>query len=270
MLKSVNGGRLLHLKIFFLMNIESIKDISDLIGDTLSVFVTLGSIPLTSMQIKGLHARLDNLDLNPICEILSASTMTDKISNLNTVIHFLGSYLLEDPNDLLPEGYNFNVRVDRMELNNKGRSDIIGLWKEFEGKILSIRNKVIDISVCLGLNDNLVISGSQQQQENSESLPLPDLLNTDKAKALLNKAIIAGLCDDTYKWLNSKALLAYFVDKASESLGLCKGEYDGKPKTSWKPFEVLFGVKGLSGAKRDYQKTGTLPYGYNDVDKLFE
>ena len=164
------------------MNIESIKDISDLIGDTLSVFVTLGSIPLTSMQIKGLHARLDNLDLNPICEILSASTMTDKISNLNTVIHFLGSYLLEDPNDLLPEGYNFNVRVDRMELNNKGRSDIIGLWKEFEGKILSIRNKVIDISVCLGLNDNLVISGSQQQQENSESLPLPDLLNTDKAK----------------------------------------------------------------------------------------
>lgn len=129
---------------------------------------------------------------------------------------------------------------------------------------------MIDISVCLGLNDNLVISGSQQQQENSESLPLPDLLNTDKAKALLNKAIIAGLCDDTYKWLNSKALLAYFVDKASESLGLCKGEYDGKPKTSWKPFEVLFGVKGLSGAKRDYQKTGTLPYGYNDVDKLFE
>lgn len=109
-----------------------------------------------------------------------------------------------------------------------------------------------------------------KEQNKPEQRRLPEELNTDEAKAILNKTITAKLCDDTYKWFKSKALLAYFSDKASEYLGLCKGEYDGKPKTSWKPFETLFGVSGLSGAKRDYQKTGTLPDGYSDVDKLFE
>lgn len=99
---------------------------------------------------------------------------------------------------------------------------------------------------------------------------LPKELDTDKAKKLLKKVIATKLCNDTYKWLKSKSLLAYFADRASEYLGLCKGEYDGKPKTSWKPFETLFSISGLSGAKRDYQRTGTLPDGYSDVDKLFE
>ena len=99
---------------------------------------------------------------------------------------------------------------------------------------------------------------------------LPEALNTDGAKLILQKAINAGLCDTNYRWKKSKALLAYFADLASEYLKLGKGEYDGKAKTSWKPFESLFGISGLSGAKRDYQKTGTLPEGYKDVDNLFE
>lgn len=97
----------------------------------------------------------------------------------------------------------------------------------------------------------------------------PNELNSDKAKNILQKAMEAGLCDDAYKWIKSKALLAYFADKASEYLGLGKGEYDGNPKTSWKPFETLFDISGLSGAKRDYQKTGTLPIGHSEVDNLF-
>lgn len=100
--------------------------------------------------------------------------------------------------------------------------------------------------------------------------PLPKELDTNEYKALLQKTITAGLCDNDYKWNGTKSLLAYFADRASEYLGLCKGEYDGKPKTSWKPFETLFGISGLSGAKRDYQKTGTLPDGYKAVNKLFE
>lgn len=51
---------------------------------------------------------------------------------------------------------------------------------------------------------------------------LPKALDTDEAKNLLEKAITAGLCDDTYKWNKSKALLAYFGEMASEYLGLCK------------------------------------------------
>ena len=99
---------------------------------------------------------------------------------------------------------------------------------------------------------------------------LPDELNSDKAKNMLQEAINMGLCDDNYKWEKTKALLAYFGDMASEHLGLGKGEYDGNAKTSWKPFERLFGVSGLSGAKRDYKKTGTLPEGYKVVNSLFE
>ena len=95
-------------------------------------------------------------------------------------------------------------------------------------------------------------------------------MNSDKAKSIISSAIKKGLCDNNYKWLKSKALLAYFADRTSEYLKLGKGEYDGKTKTSWKPFETLFDISGLSGAKRDYQKTGTLPDGYKEVDKLFE
>ena len=98
---------------------------------------------------------------------------------------------------------------------------------------------------------------------------IPCELDNEKAKTLFQKAINIGLCNNNYIWLKSKALLAYFADKTSEYLGLGKGEYDGKSKTSWKPFESLFGIDRLAGAKRDWEKTGTLPQGYKDVDKLF-
>lgn len=112
---------------------------------------------------------------------------------------------------------------------------------------------------------------SDTGRSNEQSgIALPNELNTDEAKLILQKAINAGLCDANYQWKKTKALLAYFADRVSECLKLGKGEYDGKIKTSWKPFESLFCISGLSGAKRDYQKTGTLPEGYKDVDILFE
>lgn len=120
---------------------------------------------------------------------------------------------------------------------------------------------------------NFIIDGKQGTKEISketDKISLPSELDTEQAKALLQSAIQNRLCDSNYKWLKTKSLLAYFADKASEYLNLSKGEYDHKTKTSWKPFETLFNIKGLSGAKNDYQKTGTLPNGYKNVDKLFE
>lgn len=110
----------------------------------------------------------------------------------------------------------------------------------------------------------------KKEKRYNKQATIPKELNTEKAKALIQKAIQKGLCDNNYKWLKSKALLAYFADRASEHLNLGKGKYGDKIKTSWKPFETLFNAKGLSGAKNDYQKTGTLPDGYEIVDKLFE
>ncbi len=100
--------------------------------------------------------------------------------------------------------------------------------------------------------------------------PLPEILNTDKGRELLQRTINGGFCDEAFKWLKSKSLLAYYADKANDYLEIRKGEYDGREKTSWKPFETLFNVKGLAGARNDYQKTGTLPDGSTDIDRLFD
>ena len=107
-------------------------------------------------------------------------------------------------------------------------------------------------------------------QNGAQQKGVPAEFNTPEAIDLLQKVINDGFCDNNYNWTKSKSLLAYFVDRASEYLGLGKGEYDGKLKTSWKPFEILFGIDGLSGAKKDYQRTGTLPDGHSDIDLLFE
>ena len=129
------------------------------------------------------------------------------------------------------------------------------------------------VEIPYELMDYVQISGEEQEKPpktgNDGSAALPEELNTEEAITLLQKAVKIGLCDDSYKWLKSKALLAYFADKASEYLGLGKGEYDGRKKVSWKPFETLFVLEKLSLAKQDYQKTGTLPSGYMDVDRLF-
>lgn len=101
---------------------------------------------------------------------------------------------------------------------------------------------------------------------------LPAELNTDKGRALLEKAIKAGLCDEEYNWKKSKALLAYFASKASEFLELgkgLKGNSDDRVRTSWKPFETLFKQNGLSGSDADYKKTGALPEWHEIVDGLF-
>lgn len=113
----------------------------------------------------------------------------------------------------------------------------------------------------------------EQGGGDNTAVEIPDELNTDKAKELFQKAIDAGLISVTengYQWKKTKALLAYFADLANEHLKLGKGEYGGKAKISWKPFESLFGVSGLAGARLDYQKDGRYPDGYDQVDSLFK
>lgn len=96
--------------------------------------------------------------------------------------------------------------------------------------------------------------------------------DTQKAKNLFKRAVEAGLCkvsDGKYKWSGSKALLAYFAEKASLYLELGKGEYNGNPKTSWKPFEKFFSVEGLSNNRNDNRAKSNEPKEYKKVDDLF-
>jgi len=101
------------------------------------------------------------------------------------------------------------------------------------------KTSVIAIETNFKLSDNL-LSKLQEQKfiENAMARPL--------------------------KWLKSKSLLAYFVEVANDELNLKNGE-----KRRIKPFETLFKMSGLTSAINDYKKTGTLPVGYKDIDKLF-
>ena len=65
------------------------------------------------------------------------------------------------------------------------------------------------------------------------------------------------------------AFPAYFVDKACEYLEISIGQYDGREKVKWKPFEKLFGIDNLAQAKKDYQREGQIPKGSEIVDRIF-
>ena len=129
---------------------------------------------------------------------------------------------------------------------------------------------------------NIIWGEEEPQQEQLTLKPqqglegIPIELDTDKGRDLLKRTIEHGFCNESYKWLKTKALLAYYGDKASEYLRIGKGLYDGREKTNWKPFEALFrdkdggGISNLSQSRNDYRKTGELPIGHADIDNLFE
>lgn len=73
--------------------------------------------------------------------------------------------------------------------------------------------------------------------------------------------------NNNYQWTGSKALLAYFVDVASDILKL----RPNNNRIPWKPFEQLFNITGLSSSRNEYKnKTGSLPDGYEKINSLFK
>lgn len=125
----------------------------------------------------------------------------------------------------------------------------------------------------------------KQTQGNNQSLNpkpqpegagLPDVLNTDEAKELLDRLCKAGFAikeDGGYKWIGTKVLCAYFADRASHSLRLSNTmDKEGNITTSWKPFEALFGIDGLKVAKQNWMRLNTKfePTGFEAIAKLFE
>ena len=103
----------------------------------------------------------------------------------------------------------------------------------------------------------------------------PKELESCKAKKMLNKAIKKGFIvrdGERYKWNSTKALCAYFSCEASEYLQLDvkdKTDNEGDRATSWKPFEMLFGMKNLANCKRDWNRTA-LPKKHDEVSAFFK
>jgi hypothetical protein len=106
-----------------------------------------------------------------------------------------------------------------------------------------------------------------------EKQDLPPELDTPKARLLLDKAIKAGFINEIpngYKWNYSKALCAYFADKATIYLNISKAVTDTGKVAAWKPFETVFKLNGLKTCKADWRKGKDFPKGYKDVDTLFD
>jgi hypothetical protein len=161
--------------------------------------------------------------------------------------------------------------------------DLLRLQREC-GVYLKEYRIITDVDLYIGSRelaqryiDALPKDNAQEQPKTAPegAVILPDVLNTDEAKKVFQKAIQAGLMSKEgtrYKWNDTKQLLAYFAEKMSDKFGMEKRlNNKGEKMTSWKPFENMFGIKGLKDAKQDWLKTNTkfTPTGYEKVDALF-
>jgi hypothetical protein len=97
-------------------------------------------------------------------------------------------------------------------------------------------------------------------KDQSEQITIPDHILT----ALQQKGFIEATAYPL-KWLESKSLLAYFVEVTNDKLNLKHGL-----KRQIRPFETMFNKKGLTGRINDYKKTGQLPIGYKIIDEIFD
>lgn len=109
------------------------------------------------------------------------------------------------------------------------------------------------------------------------SIREPYAFFTEEGQELVRKAISKGYMKETsngYKWLLSKALLAYFSgrlisgDIVSERNGVTRYEA-GKGPYNHKGVNALFGIKNIAQSR--YQITdGKGPKGYKRIDDLFD
>lgn len=138
-------------------------------------------------------------------------------------------------------------------------------------------NGAVSIPLTLKSLDGFLKQWEHEKQGEPSAPPAPDQLpeelDTPGAREIFEKAIDAGFIEKSetgYKWKDKKNLLAYFADRMNEKLHLGKGMYDKKQKRAWKPFETLFGITGLAGAEKDYQRSGTTPEKSKEIDLLFD
>lgn len=117
----------------------------------------------------------------------------------------------------------------------------------------------------------------EQKQEIATDIfsEMPDALQTAEAREIFKRAEDAGLLSisgNGCKWNKEKQLLAYFAARMSERFCLTnKLDKDGHVTTAWKPFEILFDVQDLKGAKQNWMRLNTKfePTGFEKVDALF-
>lgn len=132
-------------------------------------------------------------------------------------------------------------------------------------------NNIIVGDVCSILNE--LQPQRQVPQEPSTEREVPSELDTEQARKYFARAVEAGLMTEQFEWHKSQVLLACFAREMSLKLRLNSAQNsDGTHRTSWRPFEHLFGLKkyALRTSYQDMRKTGQEPIGIEKVDAIFE
>ena len=132
-------------------------------------------------------------------------------------------------------------------------------------------NNIIVGDVCSILNE--LQPQRQAPQEPSTEREVPSELDTEQARKYFERAVEAGLMSEQFEWHKSQVLLACFAREMSLKLGLNLAQNsDGTYRTSWQPFELLFGLEkyALRTSYQDMRKTGQEPIGIEIVDAIFE
>ncbi len=197
--------------------------------------------------------------------------MAESFRGMGEGMQHIKDYLTENPTDTRRMQEVANIPLEPMgEFYNM----MIGYFVDEQNPSRSFDGVLDALMRIQEIRDSYKIIASQPQQEPTPSSPIiPQELASQKARAIFNKAIEVGLMrqeGEGFKWVATKRLLAYFADRMSEHLNIGKGMLtDGRIKTSWKPFEDMFQEKGLSVAKKDYQREGQLPIGSDKVDSFF-
>ncbi len=207
--------------------------------------------------------------------------LTSELFKIEESRHFLYVKLILE--DLINTYFTIRKEISNIDEN-----------KDLQRKLmLEVYNTIIAIIVLLNrMNINIpddfiadyekrdqtgiIISAlkmSGPQNKKPKSLSQNKLLNTmtsNQKEIIFSKLKETGYfieSNNNYQWTGSKALLAYFVDIASDRLGL----RPSNNRIPWKPFEQLFNITGLSSSRNEYKnKTGSLPDGYGKINNLFK
>ena len=99
------------------------------------------------------------------------------------------------------------------------------------------------------------------------------LTENEEFMAIMEKAVEQGFCQHDgwqYRW-KVKVEAAYFASEASHKFHISnRHDSDGELSISWKPFEALFGLKGLRLSYNDYQKCATKVKRKVEINALFK
>lgn len=153
---------------------------------------------------------------------------------------------------------------DEEKFSTESNKELFSLLQETHGKDTAIKmmHNLGEIAAVANMRVGDVCSIIDELQPQRQ---IPAELDTPEAKMIFEKAIEKGLMNDKFIWLKTKSLLACFCCEMSDKLKLGKGQ----KLYIWKPFEQLFGVENLRGAKNDLEKIGVEPRGIEDLKAIF-